>query len=102
MVVTPSRLHAVRYLQESRRQIQEKGYDLDVLVAFSGEIEDDGQTFTEEKLNRTKDGKTIKEKALPKAFNSDDFGMLIVAENIRRDLMNRYYIRCLWIRSCQV
>ncbi len=80
MVVTPSRLHAVRYLQEFRRQILEKGYDLDVLVAFSGEIGDDGQTFTEEKLNRTKDGKTIKEKALPKAFNTDDFGMLIVAE----------------------
>ena len=80
MVVTPSRLHAVRYLQEFRRQIFEKGYDLDVLVAFSGEIEDDGQTFTEEKLNKTKDGKTIKDKALPKAFNTDDFGMLIVAE----------------------
>lgn len=80
MVVTPSRLHAVRYLQEFRRQILEKGYDLDVLVAFSGEIEDDGQTFTEEKLNKTKDGKTIKEKALSKAFNTDDFGMLIVAE----------------------
>lgn len=80
MVVTSSRLHAVRYLQEFRRQILEKGYDLDVLVAFSGEIEDNGQTFTEEKLNRTKDGKTIKEKALPKAFNTDDFGMLIVAE----------------------
>lgn len=80
MVVTPSRLHAVRYLQEFRRQILEKGYDLDVLVAFSGEIEDDGQTFTEEKLNKTKDGKTIKEKVLSKAFNTDDFGMLIVAE----------------------
>ena len=80
MVVTPSRLHAVRYLQEFRRQILEKGYDLDVLVAFSGEIEDDGQTYTEEKLNKTKDGKTVKEKALPKVFNTDDFGMLIVAE----------------------
>ncbi len=80
MVVTPSRLHAVRYLQEFRRQIQEKGYDLDVLVAFSGEIEDDGQTYTEEKLNKTKDGKTIKDKALPGVFNTDDFGMLIVAE----------------------
>lgn len=80
MVVTPSRLHAVRYLKEFRRQILEKGYDLDVLVAFSGEIEDDDQVFTEEKLNKTKDGKTIKDKALPKAFNTDDFGMLIVAE----------------------
>ena len=33
MVVTPSRLHAVRYVQEFRRQIAEKGYnDLEVLV----------------------------------------------------------------------
>jgi type I restriction enzyme R subunit len=81
MVVTPSRLHAVRYLQEFKRQIAEKGYtDLDVLVAFSGEVEDDGQTFTEEKMNHNKAGETIKEKALPEAFHTDEFGMLIVAE----------------------
>ncbi len=81
MIVTPSRLHAVRYLQEFKRQIQEKGYsELDVLVAFSGEVEDDGQTYTEEKMNKNKDGETIKEKALPEAFHTDEFGMLIVAE----------------------
>ena len=81
MVVTPSRLHAVRYVQEFKRQIEEKGYsDLDVLVAFSGEIEDEGVTYTEEKINKTKDGETIREKALPEAFHSDDYGMLIVAE----------------------
>ena len=81
MVVTPSRLHAVRYLQEFKRQIKEKGYaDLDVLVAFSGEVVDNGETFTEEKLNKTKDDETIKEKALPEAFHTDEFGMLIVAE----------------------
>jgi len=81
MIVTPSRLHAVRYLQEFKRQIKEKQYtDLDVLVAFSGEVNDDGQTFTEEKLNKTKDGEAIKEKALPEAFHTDEFGMLIVAE----------------------
>ena len=81
MVVTPSRLHAVRYLLEFKRQIEEKGYtDLDVLVAFSGEVEDNGITYTEEKLNTTKTGKTIKEKALPAAFHTDEYGMLIVAE----------------------
>ena len=81
MVVTPSRLHAVRYLQEFKRQIGEKGYtDLDVLVAFSGEVTDNGESFTEEKMNKNKDGETIKEKALPDAFHTDDFGMLIVAE----------------------
>ena len=81
MIVTPSRLHAVRYLLEFKRQIKEKGYtDLDVLVAFSGEVEDKGETYTEEKLNKTKSGETIKEKALPEAFHTDEYGMLIVAE----------------------
>ena len=52
MVVTPSRLHAVRYVQEFKRQIEEKGYDLDVLVAFSGEVTDDGVSYTEEGMNK--------------------------------------------------
>lgn len=81
MLVTASRLHAVRYVQEFRRQIEDKGYtDLDVLVAFSGEVKDGGATYTEEGLNKTKSGETIKEKALPAAFHTDDYGMLIVAE----------------------
>ena len=81
MIVTPSRLHAVRYVQEFKRQIDAKGYpDLDVLVAFSGEVNDNGETFTEEKMNKNKAGETIKEKALPEAFHTDEFGMLIVAE----------------------
>ncbi len=81
MVVTPSRLHAVRYVQEFKRQIQEKGYtDLDVLVAFSGEIKDYGVNYTEEGMNKTKTGERISEKALPEAFHSDDYQILIVAE----------------------
>ena len=81
MVVTPSRLHAVRYVKEFKRQIEEKGYtDLDVLVAFSGEITDDGISYTEEGINKNKNGETIKEKALPEAFHTDDYGILVVAE----------------------
>ena len=42
MVVTSSRLHAVRYLKEFRRYIKEHNLtDIDVLVAFSGEVNDD-------------------------------------------------------------
>lgn len=64
MIVTPSRLHSVRYLKEFKRQIKEKGYqDLDVLVAFSDEVEDEVEQYTEEKLNKHKTGETIKEKA---------------------------------------
>ncbi|MBO5622393.1 MAG: type I restriction endonuclease subunit R, partial [Butyrivibrio sp.] len=81
MVVTPSRLHAVRYVKEFKRQIEEKGYNnLDVLVAFSGEITDDGISYTEEGINKDKNGETIKEKALPEAFHTDDYGILVVAE----------------------
>ena len=81
MVVTPSRLHAVRYVKEFKRQIEDKGdSNLDVLVAFSGEITDDGVSYTEEGINKDKNGETIKEKALPEAFHTDDYGILVVAE----------------------
>ncbi len=74
MVVTASRLHAVRYLFEFRRYIQEHNYnDLDVLVAFSGNVSDNGQEWTEEKING------IKETQLKKEFH-ENFDMLIVAE----------------------
>lgn len=80
MVVTASRLHAVRYLFEFKRYIQEHNYnDLDVLVAFSGAIKDSGEEWTEEKINKNKDGETIKENQLKQYFK-DDFNMLIVAE----------------------
>ena len=82
MVVTASRLHAIRYLLEFRRQIAEKRLPVDILVAFSGEVEDPqaGETYTEEKLNRNKKGEPIREKALPEAFHGDEFGILVVAE----------------------
>ncbi|WP_277301757.1 type I restriction endonuclease subunit R [Veillonella caviae] len=81
MIVTASRQHAVRYVVEFRRQLQQMGIaDLEVLVAFSGEITDKGETYTEESLNRDKDGNPIKEKSLPSTFHNDEYGMLIVAE----------------------
>ena len=75
MVVTSSRLHAVRYLNEFKRYIRAHGYeDLDVLVAFSGEVIDDGEPYTEEKMNG------IKESQLKATFHGDEYHMLIVAE----------------------
>jgi len=81
MVVTSSRLHAVRYLFEFRRYIKAQGYDdLDVLVAFSGTVNDNGEDFTEEKINKDKNGETIRENQLKEQFHTDDFNILIVAE----------------------
>lgn len=81
MLVTASRLHAVRYFFEIKRYIQEKGYDdLDVLVAFSGEVKDGVESFTESGMNKTKDGKKIKEFQTKEYFHGDEFNVLVVAE----------------------
>src|SRR5699024_9889536 len=81
MVVTASRLHAIRYYHEIKRYIEIKGYnDLKILVAFSGVIKDKGDEYREETLNKRKDGSTIKENQLPSEFASDDFNVLVVAE----------------------
>ena len=78
MVVTGSRLEAVRYKQSFDRYIQEKGYAIKSLVAFSGTVEDDkvaGVTWTEPGMN---DG--ISEKELPERFATQEYRVLLVAE----------------------
>ena len=80
MVVTSSRLAAVRYYHECKRYIELKKYDdVDILVAFSGSIKDGGVDYTESSLNKRKDGSTIKESQTKKEFR-DNFNVLIVAE----------------------
>ncbi len=78
MVVTGSRLEAVRYKQSFDRYIQEKGYAIKTLVAFSGTVQDDkiaDVTYTEEKMNLA-----IREKALPEKFATQEYQVLLVAE----------------------
>lgn len=80
MVVTSSRLAAVRYYHEVKRYIEENKYDnIDVLVAFSGAISDGGKEYTESKLNVRKDGSHISENQTKAEFH-DNFNVLIVAE----------------------
>ena len=78
MVVTGSRLEAVRYKQSFDRYVRGKGYAIRSLVAFSGAVEDDrlpGVTYTEEQMN---DG--VREKELPERFAAPDHHVLLVAE----------------------
>jgi len=78
MVVTGSRLEAVRYKQSFDRYIQEKGYDIKSLVAFSGKVLDDklsDVSFTEEGMNHG-----IREKELPEKFATPEYQVLLVAE----------------------
>lgn len=80
MVITSSRLAAVRYYHECKRYIEEKGYhDIGVLVAFSGAIHDGDEEYTEPKLNVRTDGSHIGE-AQTKAEFHENFHVLIVAE----------------------
>ena len=80
IVVTSSRLAAVKYYHECKRYIAEKDYnDIGVLVAFSGSVNDGGAEYTESKLNVRKDGSHISE-AQTKAEFHENFNILIVAE----------------------
>lgn len=79
MVVTSSRLAAVKYYHECKRYIAERGYDIGVLVAFSGSVIDGDTEYTEPKLNVRADGSHISE-AQTKAEFHDNFNILIVAE----------------------
>jgi type I restriction enzyme, R subunit len=83
MVVTSSRLHAVRYMLAFRRYIAENGYtDIRPLVAFSGTVRepDTGEEYTEPGMNKDViTGKPIGEAALPERFASSDYNILLVA-----------------------
>ena len=84
MVVTSSRLHAVRYMQAFQGYITERGYnDVRPLVAFSGTVTDPdtGEDYTEPGMNTDiVTGKPISEAALPARFDSPDYQVLLVAE----------------------
>lgn len=78
MVVTGSRLEAVRYKQSFDEIIKSKGYKIKSLVAFSGEVSDDkvpDLVYTEVGMNEG-----IKEKDLPEKFATTEYHILLVAE----------------------
>jgi type I restriction enzyme R subunit len=79
MVVTSSRLHAVRYKQAIDKYIAEHGYsELKTLVAFSGRLEDEtGASFSEQGMNGFPESQTAERFAEP------EYGLLIVAEKFQ-------------------
>jgi type I restriction enzyme R subunit len=79
MVVTSSRLHAVRYKRALDEYINHHGYgDVRTLVAFSGRVLVDGEEpYTEANMNLRPESQTAK------AFASDDYQVLVVAEKFQ-------------------
>ncbi len=83
MVVTSSRLQAVRYMLSFQKYIEEHHYDdIRPLVAFSGKIRDSETSleYTEPEMNiDVVTGKNISEKQLPEKFDTPDYQILLVA-----------------------
>ena len=89
MVVTSSRKEAVRYKLCLDKYIAEKGYQhIHAMVAFSGEVEFNekdpnvagllGEKFTETNMNPNLKGRDLR-----KAFDSDDYQVMIVANKFQ-------------------
>jgi type I restriction enzyme R subunit len=79
MVVTRSRLHAVRYKLEFDREIEKRRLPYKALVAFSGEVNDRdaGRKFTEASMNGFPESQTAE------TFKRAEYRLLIVAEKFQ-------------------
>ncbi|MYF50637.1 MAG: type I restriction endonuclease subunit R [Gammaproteobacteria bacterium] len=79
MVVTGSRLAAVKYKLAFDRYVKDQGYaGIRSLVAFSGTVEDPdlpGSSYTEVGMNEG-----VAERELPETFERSDYRVLLVAE----------------------
>ncbi|MDE6134059.1 MAG: DEAD/DEAH box helicase family protein, partial [Muribaculaceae bacterium] len=80
MVVCDSRMSAVRYKQIIDRIIREDyNNTIKTLVGFSGTVEIDGVSYTEDKMN----GYGIKDNRIRDIFKEPDFRLLIVADKFQ-------------------
>lgn len=73
MIVTKSRLHAVRYKQAFDAYLREAGLNYRAVVAFSGTVIDNGQEYTEASMNGFPEKQTVHE------FAKSENKFLIVA-----------------------
>jgi type I restriction enzyme R subunit len=77
MIVTRSRLHAVRYRLALDKYLAERGYQFKALVAFSGTVKDGGKSYTESGMNGFSESQTAKTFELP------DYRFLVVANKFQ-------------------
>lgn len=83
MIVTRSRLHAVRYKLAVDRYLKEKEYPFRALVAFSGTVQDGGQPYTEAGMNSAGKKERIGERQTAKEFEKPEYRFLIVANKFQ-------------------
>ncbi|MFH0223678.1 type I restriction endonuclease subunit R [Vibrio furnissii] len=89
MVVTSSRKEAVRYKLAFDKYVAESGYaGIRAMVAFSGEVEfnaadPDSTAFMDQKFTEHNMNPDLKGRELRKAFNSDDYQVMLVANKFQ-------------------
>lgn len=84
MVVTASRLAAVRYYHEIKRYLEQNDYDdIEIMIAFSGSLKDpddpNSPEYTESSMNVDSNGNRVKGSQTKSVFH-DEGDILIVAE----------------------
>ena len=84
MVVTASRLAAVRYYHEIKRYLEANNYDdVEIMIAFSGSLKDpndpNGVEYTESGMNVDRNGNRVRESQTASVFHEEG-DVLIVAE----------------------
>ncbi len=77
MLVTSSRAHAVLYKKAFDKIIDEQGYDIQTLVAFSGTVEIEADKYTEDNMN----GSGVKD--IAEEFKKPSYKVLIVANKFQ-------------------
>jgi type I restriction enzyme R subunit len=77
MIVTRSRLHAVRYKLAIDKYLAERGLPFKALVAFSGTVQDGGKSYTEAGMNGFSESQTAK------TFERPENRFLIVANKFQ-------------------
>ncbi len=77
MLVTRSRLHAVRYKQALDAYLAARGHPFKALVAFSGTVKDGGIEYTEAGMNGFPEARTAR------TFKLDEYKILVVAEKFQ-------------------
>lgn len=90
MVVTASRLAAVRYYHEIKRYLESNNYDdVEIMIAFSGSLKDPddptGTEYTESGMNVDRNGNRMKESQTKAVFHEEG-NILIVAEKYQTGL----------------
>ena len=83
MIVTRSRLHAVRCKLALDACLKEKGYNWRTLVAFSGTVKDGGKDYTEPGINSAAVGRQIGEKQTAQEFARPEYRFMVVANKFQ-------------------